>query len=146
MLCVTHHGTIATEATAIEIPVVCSAANAFQRFPPFAWTYETLDQYRALLADYVGGRLKVTDRRLKNLYLYLFEARRDNWSWIWKEYSRLCGCNFVAQPGRFEDFVLALDPAGEGGDMYQRARTVFACRQKAGPAIQDRRTSAGIEW
>ena len=141
MICITHHGTIATEATALGIPVVCSRANAFQHFPPFAWMYKTLDEYQALLARYVEGQLQVDEPRLANLYLYLFETRRDSWTWLWQEYRRLSGYNFVDEPDRFADFLLAIGP--DDGELFTQVRNVFALRRGAGAGMSAHGSAVG---
>jgi hypothetical protein len=127
-LCLTHHGTIAIEATALTIPVICSEANPFQHFPSFAWTYRTLTQYQDLLVQYMQGKLRVTNTHLQNMYSYLYESRRDNWHWIFNEYTKLCGHNFVKEPNRFIDWLLSVHPSFNH-EMYLQARNVFGSRR-----------------
>jgi hypothetical protein len=136
LLCVTHHGTIATEAIALRIPVVCSVANPFQRFPAFASTYTSFAEYAELLTMYIDGHLEVTEVELRNLYLYVYENQRDYWLWSYEEYTRWSGRNFLREPSAFVDFLLSVNSWSDQ-TQYEQVRKVFGGRKASSPRIRE---------
>jgi len=97
-LCVTHHGVIATEATAAGVPAVISSAGPYRYFPRFAYIYDSISQYEELLKRYAQGQMKVTPEMESNLYYYLASTKGDFNKWLWIAFGEMSGRPYFSDP------------------------------------------------
>jgi hypothetical protein len=109
-LAITHHGTIATEAVGLRVPVVWSNTNPARNFPDFGFSYRNISEYGELLDSFREGHLVVDDRRFDNCLQYLAATKNDYYTVIWTEFSRLAGKNIFTDPDIYENLVLSANP------------------------------------
>ncbi len=121
---ITHHGTVATEAVGLRIPVIWSNANPARNFPEFAFSYRTLEEYARLLERYHRGGLVIDTRRFENCLRYLAAAKNDYCVEVWTGFSRLAGQNIFADPDIYDNLVLSADP-DTTPDLYAEIRELY---------------------
>jgi hypothetical protein len=107
---ITHHGTVATEAVGLRIPVVWSNANPARQFPEFGFSYKTVKEYSRLLNLFRQGGLVIDQQRFENCLRYLAASKNDYSVTVWTGFSRLAGQNIFADPDIYDNLVLSADP------------------------------------
>jgi hypothetical protein len=70
-LCLTHHGTVATEAAYLEHFVLVSDASPYCDEDKFVNIYSSLEEYSCLIESWVKGRLTKDSQAKSSLLQYL---------------------------------------------------------------------------
>ena len=72
-LCLTHHGTVATEAAYLEHAVICSSASPYIKNEDcFVYIYESLEEYESYIKKWVLKGGKPGQEQLKSLSVYIY--------------------------------------------------------------------------
>jgi len=71
-LCLTHHGTVATEAAYLGHAVICSSASPYiKNRDNFVWIYDSLDEYNGFIRKWISEGGMNSQAQLTSLLIYI---------------------------------------------------------------------------